>query len=380
MTMATKQEILKEKLTEYLRADRRGKGFILDQIQGVTRMNRKAIIRRLGALQRGSVPSQERRGRKEVYHMRVTLALQELWEIMNEICAERLHPVVDEYVDILKRDGMWEHDEHTTELLVKMSLGTMKDRIATFQKTKPRKGRSATKPSDLKEIIPIRRGPWDSPAPGFGEVDTVAHCGASLLGDYAYTVQYTDVATIWTCLSGQWNKGEEATKRSIERIKRRLPFPLQGIDPDSGSEFINWHLKRWCDERSIVMTRTRPYYKNDHARIEQKNYVNVRRFLGHARIDTPGKIRVMNELYDLLEEYINFFLPSMKCLKKERSGSRMVRAYDQPQTAFKRVLARPDIDPSVKERLAAKYATLNPKRLKENIDTILRRILTNTHY
>lgn len=56
-------------------------------------------------------------------------------------------------------------------------------------------GRGTTKPSDLKEIIPIRRGPWHNPEPGYGEVDTVAHCGYTLAGDYCYTAQYTDIAT-----------------------------------------------------------------------------------------------------------------------------------------------------------------------------------------
>ena len=65
----------------------------------------------------------------------------------------------------------------------------------------------------------------------------------------------TDVSTIWTCLSGQWNKGEIETQKSIERIQGRLPFHLKGIDPDSGSEFINWHLKGWCDREHILMTR-----------------------------------------------------------------------------------------------------------------------------
>lgn len=380
MTMATKQEILKEKLGEYLKADKAGKGRILDQIQGITGMNRKAIIRRLGVLRRGRVPSDERRGRKEVYGMRVTLALKEVWEIASEICGERLHTMISEYVDILTRDRMWNHDSQTTELLLEMSLGTMKDRILEFQKTKPKKGRGTTKPSDLKELVPIRRGPWENPVPGFGEIDSVAHCGASLQGDFAYTVQYTDVACVWTCLSAQWNKGEIATRESIERVRSHIPFTLRGIDPDSGSEFINWHVKAWCDERDIVMTRTRPYYKNDHARIEQKNYVNVRKYLGHTRIEDRGSIRLMNELYDVLEDYINFFLPSVKCLSKERSGSKYRRVYDRPQTAYQRVLAHPDIDPIVKEQLTAKYATLNPKLLRERIDHMLRRILTHTHY
>ncbi|TAL47180.1 MAG: hypothetical protein EPN89_08975 [Methylovulum sp.] len=377
--MATKQEILKEKLEEYLQADKAGKGLILNQVEAVSRMNRKAIIRRFRRLQlRPRVT--DHRGRPEVYDMRVTLALKEVWQIANEICAERLHPMIAEYISVLKRDQMWGHDQMATQKLCVMSLGTMKDRIAEFAKSKARGGRSATKPTDLREIIPIRRGPWKNPDPGYGEVDTVAHCGASLAGDYAYSVQYTDVSLIWTCLSAQWNKGEKATRESIERIKRRLPFPLLGIDPDSGGEFINWLLKDWCDQQHIAMTRTRPYCKNDHARIEQKNYTNIRDFLGYTRIEDHREIKFMNELYDYVEDYINFFLSSQKCIKKERRGSKYKRIYDKAQTAYQRVLACLKIAPEVKDKLRSKYATLNPKVLKDKIDILTKKILTNTHY
>src|SRR3989338_7365132 len=46
----------------------------------------------------------------------------------------------------------------------------------------------------LKEIIPVRGGPWQNPDPGFGEIDTVAHCGNTVEGLYANTVQYTDIS------------------------------------------------------------------------------------------------------------------------------------------------------------------------------------------
>lgn len=380
MTMATKQEILKEKLADYLAADKAGKGTILGQIVSITGMNRKAVIRRLNELQMQDGPIVDHRGRPEVYDMRVTLALQELWEIANEICAERLQGQVVELVRILKRDKMWQHDQRATELLLLMSMGTMKNRIKKFTKSKGTGGKGSTKPSALKEIIPIRRGPWESPEPGFGEVDTVAHCGSSLSGDFAFSVQYTDIASIWTCLSAQWNKGQVATKQSIERIEQRLPFALRGIDPDSGSEFINWFLKEWCDKQNIQMTRIRPYYKNDHARIEQKNYTNIRDFLGYTRIGSPRKIKLMNQLYDLLEDYINFFLPSQKCVKKERQGSKYKRIYDKTQTAYARVLGHPNIPQTAKDELTDKYATLNPKVLKDQIDRLRKQILAGTHY
>lgn len=372
--MATKQEIFKEKLQEYLASDKAGKGRILDAVCSITKVDRKSAIRRFKTLQLRPRYWQERRGRHKVYDHRTTVALKDVWETANRICAERLHPVTPEYVRILKRDGMWKHDEKSTSLLLKMSLGTIKNRIVAFENIKRRGGHGTTKPSNLKEIIPIRRGPWQNPLPGNGEVDTVAHCGYTISGDFCYTVQYTDVATIWTVLAAQWNKGEEATRESMIRIKSRLPFVLRGIDPDSGSEFINWNLKHWCDRMGIVMTRTRPYMKNDHARIEQKNYTNIRRVVGYTRFDDPRHVAILNELYDMLEDYINFFIPSLKCVEKVRILSRKMRKYDTAQTACQRALANPDIASDIKERLQQKYATLNPLVLKQKCDRIMRKL------
>lgn len=374
MNMVTKQEIFKEKLQEYLQASKEEKGRILDAVCSITGIHRKAAIRRLNTLQFRSHCWRSRRGRKRVYGNNLISLIRELWDASGRICAERLHPIMPEYIRVLKRDEMWQYDEERTALLLRMSLGTLKNRIETFERIKKGGGRGTTKPSHLKEIIPIRRGPWENPPPGKGEVDTVAHCGYTISGDFAYTVQYTDVATIWTCLAGQWNKGEEETRKSIEHIASRLPFALKGIDPDSGSEFINWHLKKWCDRHGIEMTRTRPYMKNDHARIEQKNYANVRHVVGYARFDDARHVAILNELYDALEDYINFFLPSQKCLEKIRIGSRKIRKYDTAQTAYQRALAHPDILESVKEQLRQKYATLNPLFLKQKCDHIIKKL------
>ena len=122
--------------------------------------------------------------------------------------------------------------------------------------------------------------------------------------------------------------------------------------------------------------------KNDHARIEQKNYTNVRNFVGYSRLDHPDQADVLNALYDQLEDYINFFLPSMKCLRKERVGSRTVRIYDEAKPAYQRVLEDARIDEGAKERLRTKYATLNPKILHKEVYRLVRKLfsLRPTHY
>lgn len=377
MTMATKKEILKAQLGQYLAATKEGKGRILDGLKTTLGMPRKSIIR---ALRREQLHDQKatvrRPGRKTVYGLIVTEALKEIWTIAGEICAERLRPIIETYTHILIRDRMWNYSEAMTDLLLTMSLGTIKNRIRGFVHAKAGGGRSTTKPSHLKELIPVRTVPWENPVPGYGEIDTVVHCGHTLTGDMAYTVNYTDIATTWTESAAQLNKGQERTRESIAAIRKRLPFRLRGLDPDTGSEFINWHVKDWCDGEHIELTRSRPNHKNDNAHIEQKNYTTVRKFLGYVRIETEDAIRLMNGLYaGPLRLYINYFQPSMQCISKVRIGSRYVRKYGTPQTPYQRILNRGDIAPTIKEQLNHEYATLNPLKLRNEIDRLITRII-----
>lgn len=376
MTMATKKELFREVLKRYLKASNSQKKVILDELSASSDMHRKSVIRALKREQnRDPWKEQGKAGRPLQYGADVTVALREIWEISGELCAERLRAVVAAYLNILIRDNMWRHDDEATWKLQAMSIGTMKKRIAGFQRIKLGGGRSTTKPSDLKEVIPIRRGPWKNPEPGYGEIDTVVHCGHTLSGDMAYTVNFVDIATFWSESAAQINKGQMRTKDSIVEIKRRLPFSLLGIDPDTGSEFINWVLKDWCDQEKVELTRSRPNHKNDNAHIEQRNFTNVRKLLGYSRIDAPEAVRLMNELYSgPWRLYVNFFQPVMQCREKKRIGSKYVRRYDTPKTPYQRVIADSRIDPEVKEKLAQQYASLNPKTLRKEIDMLVRKI------
>lgn len=257
----------------------------------------------------------------------------------------------------------------------------MKRRVARFMKARSGRGVSSTSPSLLKEIIPIFDGRWDEVSPGEGQIDTVVHCGASLVGDMAYSLNYTDVKTFWIVPCAQWNKGQENTRVNVEAVKARLPFPLRSIHPDSGSEFINWHLKDWCDTNKIIMTRSRPDHSNDNAFVEQKNGHVIRRFLGYTRIDCQEAIPVMNEFYRVLGLYLNHFIPGRKCIKKIRIGSKYRRIYDQAQTPCQRVLASPDISEEVKDKLRKEHETLNPLVLKLEWERLRAKIFkTQKHY
>jgi len=374
--MATKTEVFREHLAAYLKASRQEKKHILDQMTGILGMHRKAVIRALKREQmRDPLIPRRKAGHPLMYTPDVTAALHEVWDISGELCAERLQPILSDYVIILERDDMWTHTDEVTYKLRAMSMATMKRRIRAFLKVKLGGGRSTTKPSNLKEIIPIRRGPWEHPDPGYGEIDTVVHCGTTLSGDMAYTVNFVDIATFWSESAAQINKGQTRTKESIEEIKDRLPFPLLGLDPDTGSEFINWVLKGWCDAEGIELTRSRPNHKNDNAHIEQRNFTNVRKLLGYSRIDTKEAVDLMNQLYaGPWRLYVNFFQPVMQCTGKIRIGSKYHRTYGIARTPYQRALADTRINPAIKERLTALYAKLNPAILRKEIDRLVIKI------
>ena len=103
-----------------------------------------------------------------------------------------------------------------------------------------RKLRGGTKPGTLlKHQIPIRTyAEWDDKRPGFGEIDLVPHDGGNTKGDFACTLTFTDVTTSWTELAATPNKAQKHVFAALEQERRRLPFPLLGIDSDHGSEFI----------------------------------------------------------------------------------------------------------------------------------------------
>ena len=134
MTMETKHDVIREELGEYLKSSKEEKKDILDRLEKTLRMHRKAIIRRFGVLKTRVVGINwsDKRGRNLYYTPDVTESLKYVWEISHQLCAERLHPILKEYVDTLKRDHMWDFSDEATGKLLSMSLGTMKIRINRF--------------------------------------------------------------------------------------------------------------------------------------------------------------------------------------------------------------------------------------------------------
>ena len=377
MKMETKQEIFDKYKKEYYKAKTFTGGReiitkIIDVVRNVTNMHRKSIIRTFNREQMKDPSHEEQRGRALYYTPDVTVALKDIWEAGSEVCGELLQPVVKEYVDILERDKMWKHGDIATGKLLAMSVGTMKNRVGLFLKVR-RKGRgiSSTSPSQIKHIIPIFHGDWSSKPPGCGQIDTVVHCGHTLVGDMVFTLNYTDVSTLWDIIRAQWNKGQEATQESLSDIKSKLPWTMIEVHPDTGSEFINWHMKSCCDAEKISMTRSRPNHKNDNMHVEERNGHIVRKYIGYIRLDCKKDVLALNNVYEILCPYLNHFVASKRIIEKLEINGNWKKKYEKKAlTPYQRVLANENISEKVKEKIRMEHKKLNPWIMKKEIDRL----------
>ena len=377
MVMATKKDILATHLKQWLDCKtRKERAKMTAYIAFVAGMHPKSVPRAFRREQMRHLGKTEGRGRHVVYGTDVTAALKDIWDTANRPCGEILYPIISEYVNILRRDGMWNHAPSTTEKLLTMSEHTVRRRIGGLRyKYTIQKGIGSTKPSALKSIIPIFKGPWKDLSPGNGQLDTVAHCGETLLGDFIYTLNYTDVATYWMISKAQWNKGQHATVLSMKCVKESLPFPWLMGHPDTGSEFINWTAKAWFEQEGIKLTRSEPGKKNDNMCVEERNGHVVRKYLGYTRYDVPEIVPIMNELYHEINLYLNHFMPVRRTIEKVRVGAKYKRTYEKiAMTPYKRVMEHADISEETKQCLQAEHETLNPLHFKRKIDILINKI------
>lgn len=372
----------------YQKARKKDKGFILNEFTKLTGYDRRYasyVLRSHGkklwinrkTVLVSDVRKLKRRKKERIYDDAVAVALKKAWEMMDYICGKRLAPILKELIPRLVRFGEIRLTQAAKDKLIKISPATIDRVLASERKKYKIKGRANTKPGTLlKNQIPVRTfSQWDDKRPGFVEIDLVGHDGGDGSGDFLQTLDVTDVATGWTETQAVKNKAQQWVFEALKDIRRRLPFPLLGIDSDNGSEFINNHLFRYCQEEKITFTRTRSYRKNDNCFVEQKNYSVVRRSVGYGRHNTPEEQAVLNDLYKELRLFTNFFQPSMKLIEKTREGSKVAKKYDKPMTPYRRILASKDVSDSDKAKLKALYRNLNPAALKRKITKHQQRLL-----
>lgn len=379
MSPQAKEEYFEVLFKRYKDATRKEKTKIIDECCAVCGYHRKHAIRRLRGYKRFTKPKPKKRGKPVIYNKEsIIIPLKQIWLTANLPCSKRLKAILPLWLPkYVEHFGLLSEDVIKT--LPAISPATIDRILQPVRIQYQKRGRSTTKPGTLlRKQIPINTNQWEEWRPGYLEADTVAHCGDSLKGMFAYTVDFIDIATGWTEQRAVWGKGEKGVLEQIKDVEKMLPFPLLGFDSDNGSEFLNYHLQRHFTDRKhpVSFTRSRAYHKNDNAHIEQKNWTHVRQWFGYQRLDNPQVIPLMNDLYrNEWRLFHNFFLPSVKLMEKERIGSKTIKKHDLPKTPYQRIMESKYIPESTKIALTKQLELLNPFELRNIIEIKLKKIL-----
>jgi hypothetical protein len=367
-----KREYLRAIYGRYRAAPREEKQRILDEFCRVTTYHRKYAIRLLNGPPPGPARAPRRRG--PTYAPAVIEALKQIWAAAGYPWSVRLKALLPLWLPWARRHLRLA--PAVDAQLRRIRARQIDRRLAPHKRELKLRRYGRTKPGTLlKHHIPLRTDHWDVTVPGFTELDLVAHCGNSAGGEFAHSLNVADIQTTWTETCALLGKSQVRVQEALDDIRQALPFRLQGIDSDNGSEFINDQLVRYCQRHRIQFTRARPYKKDDNAHIEQKNWTHVRKLVGYLRYDTPAAVAALNDLYrHELRLFQNLFLPSVKLQRKVRVGARLRRRYDAPQTPLDRRRACPEADPKTVAALLALRDRLDPFALAQTIDRKLERV------
>jgi len=379
LTMSQRQAVTKTIAARYKRAGRVEKGTILDELCAMTGWHRNHARKALG---QGLAPRvvRPRRPRVPKYGQDGVVGLRFCWAVLGAPTGKRLAPVMGELVATLRRFGELDVSDELAAALTAMSPATMDRRLAPDRAAMTLRGRSHTKPGSLlKDAIAIRTwAQWDDAAPGFVEIDLVGHEGGNAIGEHAYTLTVTDIATGWTENRSVPNKARKWVIAALADIAKVLPFPLLGIDSDNGSEFINHHLLAWCEERKLTFTRSRPGNSNDGAHVEQKNWAVVRTVVGYHRYDTPAELLLLNKIWVLQSQMTNYFLAQQKLISKVRDGAKVTKKYDVPTTPHRRAERHKEVSTQDKTIMKDTLTGLNPAAIQRQIQALTAELLTLT--
>ena len=373
MSQNSKWEYLKAIYTRYRKASKELRTVILNEFCHVCGYHRKYAIRLLNG-PAPQKPASARKTRRPSYPAKVISVLSLIWEAAGYPCSQRLKALLPLWLPWAQK--RFPLSAQLQEQMLSISPSTIDRRLKAKRRLLKKRLYGRTKPGTLlKHHIPIKTDSWDVSTPGFTEIDLVSHSGNSETGEFIHSLNVTDIHSTWVESRAVMGKGQAGVLDAMKEIEQALPFKLLGIDSDNGSEFINYHLKAFCDQKQIQFTRGRPYKKNDNAHIEQKNWTHVRKIFGYLRYDALPAQQAMNDLYrNELRTLQNLFLPSMKLIGKVRVGSKLTRRYDKPQTPLERVAACPQADPLKLAELQKLRDATDPFALAKTVEQKLERI------
>lgn len=222
MSQEMKKEWLPELRIRYARRSRGGKSRMLDELCEDYGYERKYAIKLL----RDSLPVRSDHGHPgpEPRYGLIEPIVRQIWLSAEQPCGQRLVPILHQWLPYYQRrfGGL---SFRQRKLLRQISAVTLDRLLLPARAEFPGRGRCGTKPGSLlKTEIPIRTGTWDLTRPGYLEADSVAHCGASLAGDFIWSLTYTDIFSGWTEGPGGLEQGSRRSSQCYRRHGKSPAF------------------------------------------------------------------------------------------------------------------------------------------------------------
>lgn len=379
MSVDERRKYIHKMRERYRKGSKKEKGKLLDEIEAVTEMHRKSVIRILN----GQLSRRKRsRERGRAYGVEVDDAIRVIALSLDYPCAERLKPNLVWMARHLASHQELLVSEETLKKLEQVSCSTLKRVLKRVGRSQPKmttQQPKRPKRTGIHKAYPMRKIPWNEPETGHFEVDLVHHCGEAATGDYIHTIQMVDVATGWCEIAAVMGRSYQVMKNGFAFMLSRLPIPVVELHPDNGSEFFNQHLLRFWKHAVIdaEITRSRPYQKNDNRFIEENNHSLVRAYVGHDRFDTQDQLKTLRLLYEHLWLYHNFFQPVMRLQEKIYLNEfQYQRKYDQAKTPYDRLKEKNILDKNWMQQLDDLRSRTNPMAVREQIDLLTGNLLS----
>jgi hypothetical protein len=106
LSMAERRSITKEMARCYVRAQKKQRGLMLDELCALTGYERSYAARLLRARARPERPRKPaKRGRRPTYGRELLVPLRKIWAVLGRPCGKRLAPVMGATVAALERFG-----------------------------------------------------------------------------------------------------------------------------------------------------------------------------------------------------------------------------------------------------------------------------------
>lgn len=385
-------KLTKSYCLRYRKASKKEKTKLLNEYCKTAGLFRKAAIKRLSRTkvlpEKPKVLRPQRvRGRKRIYLSFHTSAIHKAWELAGNICAEKLQPMLGEYLrDIAATRGLTlSEDDHV--LLAQIPLISLKRILSEFEEVVYARlhkiKRHAGTPALYKQIpISAKFGKRNNEKPGLFEVDYVEHKSGVNRGRFAITGTYNDIVSGWTVRASGWGTNLQSIRSIHEKASKRIYHAVREYHPDNAPALLRCLFTEVQEtgiarkRKTLTISRSRPYEKNDNAHVEQKNDDKVRKLTGYHRYDTQEQVDILNKIYQICDMIDNFFIACAKLKKvvKKKDGKIVRRIHDKPQTPYQRLMNDPKVNKTTKTKLMRIKKSLSMVRLVEEKNTLLKKL------